>query len=306
MAGLDVIGRPLTPEHVHRPALVGLLTGAEQGDAVTPAMVAALLAHPDGGAKGLPVGARLVPFLNKADDAGSLECGREIARSLLHHPQVDSVVIGALEGTEPIREVWTRVGAVVLAGGNAKRFGALKQLAPWQGRPLVAHVAAQAVACADICRSVVTTGAGAQMVGAAVAGEGADVIDASGWEAGQSRSVQAGLAALLALEPKLGAMIFLLADQPGITPALLSALVQRHRETLAPVVAPRHNGRRGNPVLFDRATFGEFAALSGDIGARPILLAHPGDLAWVDWPSPEVIPDIDTPDDYRAAAGAEA
>jgi hypothetical protein len=50
---------------------------------------------------------------------------------------------------------------------------------------------------------------------------------------GQSRSVQAGLAALQAVESHLGAVIFLLADQPGVTPELLSALVQRHRETLA-------------------------------------------------------------------------
>jgi len=76
-------------------------------------------------------------------------------------------------------------------------------------------------------------------------------------------------------------------------------LIQRHRETLAPIVAPRYGGQRGNPILFDRVTFGEFAHLHGDIGARPIVQAHLDEITWVDWPTPEVIQDIDTIDDYR-------
>ncbi len=304
MAGLDIIGKPLVPEYVHRPMLVAGLTGADEGAVVTPGMVATVLAHPDGGAKGLPAGARLVLFLNKADDAARLELGRAIARSLLAQSAVDSVIIGALESPEPISEVWLRVGVVVLAGGGAKRFGALKQLAPWRGRPLVAHAAAQAASCADVCCTVVTTGAGADEVAAAVAGQGVRVAYAPDWAAGQSRSVQTGLAALLAAEPNLGAAIFMPADQPGVTPALLSALVERHRETLAPVVAPRYAGRRGAPVLFDRATFEEFAALRGDVGGRPIIAAHEAEIAWLDCSTPEVIQDIDTPEDYRRAAAA--
>ena len=78
VVGLDVIGKPLTPATVHRPALVARLTGAVEGDLVTPGMVATVLAHPDGGAKGLPAGARLAPFLNKADDAAALEQGARL------------------------------------------------------------------------------------------------------------------------------------------------------------------------------------------------------------------------------------
>ncbi len=99
----------------------------------------------------------------------------------------------------------------------------------------------------------------------------------------------------------MSAALFLLADQPGITPRLLSALVQRHRETLAPIVAPRFQGRRGNPVLFDRRTFPEFEQLTGDAGARSIIRRYEAEIAWVDWPTGEILRDIDTPDDYAAA-----
>ncbi len=300
LAGVDVVGHPLTAEHVHRPHLVAALTGASLGDPVTPEMIATTLAHPLGGARGVPPRARLVPFLNKVEDAAALGAARAIAQSLLGNPAVDSVLIGATASPDPVREVWSRVGAVILAAGGASRFGALKQVLPWGQKPLVAHVADQALACPEINRVAVTTGAGADQVRRALGERDVVIVPVPDWAEGQSRSVRAGLDALKAASPgPLGAVLFLLADQPGITPALLSALVQHHRESLAPAVAPRYRGQRGNPALFDRATFGEFAGLQGDIGARPVLLAHRDQVAWVEWPTPEVVQDIDTLADYR-------
>lgn len=331
VVGLDVLGRALGPEHVHRPEQVAALTGAALGDTVSPQMIAQVLAHHQGGAKGAPAGARLVPFLNKASDASALSSAREIARLLLAHSRVESALIGAAGGSRgeafsgrpgdmpdrrtgertlvgrgigleglalTVREAWGRVGAVVLAAGAGTRFGALKQALPWHGQPLVAHIAAQALACADVQRVAVTVGAEGDRVRAALAGANVQIVPVPDWAEGQSRSVRAGLEALRPGNP--GAVLFLLADQPGVSPALLSALIQRHRETLAPVVAPRHRGRRGNPVLFDRAVFGELAALSGDVGGRPVLQAHRDEVAWVDWPTPEILQDIDTAGDYRA------
>ncbi len=317
LVGLDVLGQPLDAGHVHRPERVAALTGAALGDPVTPASIAAVLAHPHGGAKDVPANARLIPFLNKVEDETALAAAREIARLLLQHPRVDSVLIGAAQAADPVREVWGRAGAVVLAAGEAKRFGALKQVLPWRGVPLVAHVADQALACPDIQRVAVTMGAGKAAVQAALGERDVQGVSVPDWAAGQSRSVLAGLIAVVhpasdtgqaqynnqaKLRPipsgQLDAALFLLADQPGVSPELLSALIQRHRETLAPVVAPRYGAQRGNPVLFDRATFVEFATLQGDIGARPILQAHADEIAWVDWATPDILQDIDSPDMY--------
>ena len=52
--GLDVVGKPLVAGQVHRPELVAALSLAALGDPVTPEMIAAVLAHPQGGAKGFP------------------------------------------------------------------------------------------------------------------------------------------------------------------------------------------------------------------------------------------------------------
>lgn len=301
VVGLDGVGRPLTAEHVHRPELVAELAGVPPGAAVTPELIATILAHPLGGAKAAPAGARLVPFLNKAEDEASLAAARRIARLLLAHPRINSVAIGAAAAADPAVEVWGRVAAVVLAAGRGSRFGALKQLLPWHDVPLAAHVADQALACAAIARVIVAVGAGADQVREALADRNVTCVPVPDWAEGQSRSVQAGLRAAVAAVPEVSAVLFLLADQPGVSAGLLSALIQRHRETLAPIVAPRYRGRRGNPVLFDRRVFAEFGRLTGDIGGRPIIEAHAGEIAWVDWPTPEILQDIDVAADYGPA-----
>jgi len=78
------------------------------------------------------------------------------------------------------------------------------------------------------------------------------VVKNPDWDAGMSTSVRAGLAAV---EGEAEGVVFLLADMPLVDGALVRALVETHRRSLAPIVAPRAGGRWGNPALFDRATF---------------------------------------------------
>jgi molybdenum cofactor cytidylyltransferase len=73
VASLDAIGRPLA-EVAHRPELASGLIGIELDAAVEPKHVAALLAHPQGGLKGVPDRARAVVALT-----GGKRDGREEA-----------------------------------------------------------------------------------------------------------------------------------------------------------------------------------------------------------------------------------
>ena len=183
-----------------------------------------MLAHPAGGAKGLPPGARLVPFVNKVESEETLDAARTLARLLLAHETVDSVIIGAAEAAEPVREVWSRVGAVVLAAGGASRYGELKQLLPWGDAPLVAHVARQALACPDVTRVAVTLGAGADRVRSALSERRSPGRPACSrrrsriGKPARAISVRAGLEAVEQGGAPLGSVLFLLADQPGVSP----------------------------------------------------------------------------------------
>lgn len=79
VASVKAVGAPLDESTVHRPERVGELTGTELGSTVTPAIVGTVLAHEAGGLKNRPSGTRVVPIVNKADDADE----RLIARDIL-------------------------------------------------------------------------------------------------------------------------------------------------------------------------------------------------------------------------------
>ncbi len=70
---------------------------------MTPALVAAVLAHPNGGRKGLPPGARFAALLNKVSDA-TLPAAREMARLLLA-AGVDRVVLARVREEPGVVEV---------------------------------------------------------------------------------------------------------------------------------------------------------------------------------------------------------
>ena len=134
MIGVTAVGAPLDEEHVHRPELVARITGSQFGQVVTPLTVARLLSHAQGGLKGKPAAARAVVLINQVDDETQLATARETARLLLGYREIDSVAIGAVQDSSPIREVHRRVAAIVLAAGAGTRMGnRVKQLLPWRG-----------------------------------------------------------------------------------------------------------------------------------------------------------------------------
>src|SRR5262249_38876653 len=106
--GADVFGKPLDADHVHRPELVSALSGAPPGTPITPAIVAGVIAHPEGGRKDVPAGARVVVLINKVDRLRDWGPARERAGRLLGEPGIRSVVLATLRGDEPVREVHSR------------------------------------------------------------------------------------------------------------------------------------------------------------------------------------------------------
>jgi molybdenum cofactor cytidylyltransferase len=190
---------------------------------------------------------------------------------------------------------------VVLAGGESRRFGRLKQLEPWGQGTLLTH--AVDVALASRARPVVVVlGCQADACHAALdaplTGPGVrrpvTVVVNPNWAKGQSTSVRVGLAAL---PENVSAVLFHLADQPGVTPAVIGALIERHAATLAPVVWPEYEDQRGNPVLFDRVAFPELRKVTGDVGGKPVLqaCARAGAVERVAVEEPGVLLDIDLP-----------
>jgi molybdenum cofactor cytidylyltransferase len=154
----------------------------------------------------------------------------------------------------------------------------------------------EAVCGAGLDQVIVVTGAHAEQVMGAVAGLPVDFVFSKAWSKGMSASLRQGLGAL---RPEIQAAFIVLADQPALTSAVFQALAARYRATGASIVVPVCEGRRGNPVLFDRELFAELSAVQGDRGGRAILTRHAARVEQVELEDPAVLIDIDTEQDYE-------
>jgi CTP:molybdopterin cytidylyltransferase MocA len=159
------------------------------------------------------------------------------------------------------------IGGLVLAAGAGTRFGGNKQLADFQGRPLLEH-SVRAMTTSPVGRVVVVLGAGAEDVQATVDLHGAEPRLCDRWEEGQSASLACGLEALADCE----AVVVTLGDQPRMSPDAIRRVIAARGDG-AQAVRATYRGDPSHPVLLERELFERMRDVSGDHGARNLLLS---------------------------------
>ena len=160
------------------------------------------------------------------------------------------------------------IGGIVLAAGASTRFGAQKQLAELDGVPLLEH-SLRAMRSAPVGRVVVVLGSGAEEIVSRVDLHGADPLVCPRWEEGQSASLACGLAELADCE----AVVVTLGDQPRVSPDAIRRVMAGRGDASA--VRATYNGNPGHPVLVERRLFKGLRDVTGDKGARNLLLSVP-------------------------------
>jgi molybdenum cofactor cytidylyltransferase len=297
VTGLSGLGRPLVEEFVHRPEIFARLSGLAPGEIITSEALLRVLTHPSGGMKNIPAQARRLVLLNQADSPELQSEAKNLAEKLLS--AYHSVVIASLDESI-IHAVYEPVAGIILAAGEAKRFGRPKQLLDYHGEPFVRRVVKTALT-SGLSPVVVVTGANAKEVEAVLHDLPITITRNPGWQNGQSSSIQAGLNRL---SGQSGAAIFLLADQPQVTPKIIHALLEEHARTLSPIIAPMVAGRRANPVLFDRRTFSDLMELGGDVGGRAIFGKY--QVTTLPWHDETLLRDVDLPEDFERLQDQES
>lgn len=160
------------------------------------------------------------------------------------------------------------IAAVILAAGEASRFGSPKQ------RLMLADVV-EAVRASSVDEVVVVEGAYELETDARV-------VRCDDWARGMGASLRCGLTGLPAATE---AAVVVLADGPDLSPAAIDRVIDAWREGAGAVIAASYAGVRGHPVLLARSAWDDVP----DEGARalePVLvpcddLGEPGD---VDYP----------------------
>ena len=175
-----------------------------------------------------------------------------------------------------------RVAAVVLAAGEAERFGAPKQ------RLLLPAVLAK-LHESPVDRIVVVQGAYPLEVprGAPARGAPTTLVTCADWDRGPGASLRCGLAALEP-DPEVVAAVVVLADGPDLSPEAVARVLEAWRLD-GGIVAASYGGERGHPLVIGRGDW-------GDVPDEGLRRGTPRLVPCDDLGSPG---DVDVPGDLR-------
>jgi len=172
------------------------------------------------------------------------------------------------------------VSAIILAAGNSSRLGTPKQLILRNGQSLLRRAAE--TACASRASEVaIVLGFDASRMREELHGLPIRIVENPRWQSGVSTSI---IAALEALPANCQGAMFMVCDQPGLNTAHLDSLISAFSHTGRSAVASGYANTIGVPALFDRTLLPELLQLTGDRGAKEVLMRHAGELFIVSWP----------------------
>lgn len=164
-----------------------------------------------------------------------------------------------------------RLGCVVMAAGDSKRFKGNKLLALYDGRMLIER-ALQAVPDKEFHRVVVVSQY-PEILDMAKRYGFVPVLN-SAPEEGVSLTIRMGLDAL----GKVDGAMFMVADQPLLTKSSVEAEIDFFKREPTGITAMAYGKRRGNPAIFPKDLFVELRELRGDVGGSMVICAHPDKL----------------------------
>ncbi|MEG1548382.1 MAG: nucleotidyltransferase family protein [Clostridia bacterium] len=157
-----------------------------------------------------------------------------------------------------------QIGCILMAAGNATRFGENKLAAEYQGKPLFVH-ALDAIPDEELYRVVVVTQYDEIRLVAEARGY-KTVINRSP-EDGISHTIHLGMDELMEAD----AIMFLVADQPRLRRESVRREVQFFCDHKDSIVAMGKDKRRGNPAIFPKEFFQMLRELDEDAGGSEVI-----------------------------------
>jgi molybdenum cofactor cytidylyltransferase len=195
-----------------------------------------------------------------------------------------------------------RTFALLPAGGTSSRMGRPKLALPLGERTVLERVL-DAVRSARVASILVVLGPAVADLKDVAERAGARTLVLDRQTADMRATVERGLDWLEQNErPEPGdAFLLLPPDHPTLTPAAIEDLLTaRAASTSAATIwLPTYQGQRGHPALIGWNHVAGIRALPQDQGLNRYLREHAADTLLVPSSSPEVLCDLDTPEDYE-------
>jgi molybdenum cofactor cytidylyltransferase len=185
---------------------------------------------------------------------------------------------------------------VVLGAGRSSRFGAPKQLLPFEDTTLLGQVVRNANA-SNLDQVVVVLGRASEELRASVDFGRAVVVENTAYGTGCASSLLAGMDAA---GESCEALILLLGDQPGVRPEFINFALAEWRRECPWASVTSYREKLGHPFIFAREAFDDLRGLHGDKAVWKLIEAYPDRVLRVEIEA-ALPPDVDTPEDYEMA-----
>ena len=182
-----------------------------------------------------------------------------------------------------------KIGCVVMAAGNASRFGENKVAVLVDGKSMIRHTLE---AVPKELETVVVT----QYAEVSILAEefGFPCIPNKHPEWGISHTISLGTKHLSHCD----GILYMVSDQPLLRRASVEKLVEVWKSHPHKIAGASHDGKRGNPCLFPRKFFPALCALEGDTGGNAVIRANSEALLLVEF-AREELRDVDTQDTLK-------
>jgi len=190
------------------------------------------------------------------------------------------------------------VSAILLAAGESKRMGRLKQLLPL-GKTSIVEQAVDNLLSSKVNEVIVVVGYRAEEITKKLATKPVKIALNPIYHQGMSTSIIAGLNLV---DDRARAVMLALADQPFIDSQTINRLIDEFCDHNKGIAIPTYQSQRGHPIIFAIKYKGELSELKGDIGGRQVIERCPDDVLEVAVASPGINIDIDTTNDYNPRA----
>jgi len=195
------------------------------------------------------------------------------------------------------------LAALILSAGASSRMGQPKALLPYREGTFLEHLL-EVTQHPRIGLRRVVLGAGAENIRTTAKLDASMVVLNPLWEQGQLSSICAGIRGLEGIDTD--GIVLCPVDHPLVSARLVSELVDHFYEQKKAIVLPTYKGRRGHPVIFSSALYGELLASRADMGARAVVWAHAADVLEVPTDEEGVVLNLNDPDMLKRATESSA
>jgi len=185
---------------------------------------------------------------------------------------------------------------IILAAGEGKRMGKVKLTLPLGNKKLIEWVL-QAAKLTPLDKYFLVVRPEDKEIIKIGKKWGAEIVFNPDFRKGMSTSIKKALLKINTQEVE--GFFLILGDQPLITSRIINKLIKSFSPGKGEIVVPYFKNKRGNPVLFDICWKDELMAVTGDVGGRVLIKAHPEKVKKVNISDETILLDIDREEDYE-------